>query len=75
MLCSLVADAPPTNGSICVCKENYVGDRCQFCGAGYYGEPETPGKFTVSLVCGERNSDFDGIDFITVNVAELHICG
>ena len=39
----LVAQTPPTDG-ICVCKENYVGDRCQHCGAGYYGEPETPGE-------------------------------
>ena len=62
-----MADAPPTNGSICVCKENYVGDRCQFCGAGYYGEPETPGKFTVSL------SGPDGFEFITVNRVKLHI--
>ena len=59
-----MADAPPTNGSICVCKENYVGDRCQFCGAGYYGEPETPGKFTVSL------SEKEGIETV---VEELNL--
>ena len=31
-------------GAYCVCKPNYVGDRCEFCGPGYYGQPETIGK-------------------------------
>ena len=31
-------------GGICVCKENYVGPSCEFCGPGYYGEPQTPGE-------------------------------
>ena len=43
----LVAQTPPEDGGgVCVCKENYVGDRCQFCGPGYYGEPETPGELS-----------------------------
>ena len=29
---------------VCVCKPNYIGDRCETCGAGYYGEPSTIGK-------------------------------
>jgi hypothetical protein len=32
------------SGGYCVCKPNYVGDRCEFCGPGYYGQPETIGK-------------------------------
>ena len=32
------------SGAYCVCKPNYVGDRCEFCGPGYYGQPETIGK-------------------------------
>lgn len=27
----------------CVCKPNYMGDRCQYCGPGYYGQPEIVG--------------------------------
>ena len=32
----------------CICKDNYVGGRCENCGPGYYGQPETMGKILKS---------------------------
>lgn len=33
------------NGSLisCICKPGYGGARCQYCAAGYYGNPEEIG--------------------------------
>ena len=31
------------DGTQCICKPNYLGDRCEFCGPGYFGQPEVLG--------------------------------
>lgn len=36
----------------CDCKEGYIGERCERCAAGYYGQPEVLGK------CKERKACF-----------------
>lgn len=33
------------NSVRCDCKEGYVGERCERCAAGYYGQPEVLGKY------------------------------
>merc|ERR1712106_227086 len=45
----LFADDPAEQR--CICQANYAGDRCQYCGPGYYGEPETEGGFCQPCSC------------------------
>ena len=49
---ALSCDDPsgPQVPGICVCQPNYVGDRCQYCGPGYYGQPEVIGECWASCV-------------------------
>lgn len=35
----------------CICQPNYVGGRCEHCGPGYFGEPETPGDYCKPCQC------------------------
>uniref|UniRef100_A0A0K2UE20 Laminin subunit alphalike [Acyrthosiphon pisum] n=1 Tax=Lepeophtheirus salmonis TaxID=72036 RepID=A0A0K2UE20_LEPSM len=44
----------PQDSNYCVCKPNYVGERCQFCGPGYYGEPEVQGDYCKLCQCNEN---------------------
>jgi len=48
----------------CVCQPNYVGERCQYCGPGFYGEPEVPDGFCQLCSCNGNidSSDPDACD-------------
>ena len=48
----------------CVCKPNYVGDRCEACGPGYFGEPETPDGECQPCQC---NGNIDTMDHNACN--------
>ena len=41
--CDALKDGATSN--YCECKPNYVGERCEKCGAGYFGRPEEAGEF------------------------------
>ena len=58
---------PPSTGRVCECQPNYVGERCETCGPGYYGEPETPGSFCQPCQCNGNidTSDPAGCDSVT----------
>ena len=32
---------------VCSCRPNYVGDRCEHCGPGYFGQPDQPGTHVL----------------------------
>ena len=44
---------------MCSCRPNYVGARCQHCGAGYYGDPEQVGGTCQPCFC---NGNIDTSD-------------
>ena len=43
----------------CECKPNYIGDRCEACGPGYFGEPDTDDGFCQPCQC---NGNIDVTD-------------
>ncbi|MPC43511.1 Laminin subunit alpha [Portunus trituberculatus] len=51
----------------CDCKEGYVGERCEHCAAGYYGQPEILGQRCQPCQCNENinPNDLDACDYIT----------
>ena len=51
--CEAILEDPVPDGGYCVCSPNYVGDRCQYCDAGYFGEPEVPGTYVYYVVVGQ----------------------
>ena len=53
-----------TEDQYCVCKPNYVGDRCEACGPGYFGEPNTPGGSCEPCQC---NGNIDVQDYRACN--------
>nr|CAI5850401.1 unnamed protein product [Callosobruchus analis] len=46
--CQVSADGEKIS---CDCKEGYIGARCQSCGAGFYGKPETQDDFCRPCQC------------------------
>ncbi|TRY60964.1 hypothetical protein TCAL_05712 [Tigriopus californicus] len=54
---ALMRPASPETGPIqdyCVCQPNYMGDRCQFCGPGYFGQPEVIGDYCKPCECNNN---------------------
>uniref|UniRef100_A0A0P4VVW3 Laminin subunit alpha n=1 Tax=Scylla olivacea TaxID=85551 RepID=A0A0P4VVW3_SCYOL len=51
----------------CDCKEGYVGERCEHCAAGYYGQPEILGQRCQPCRCNENinPNDPNACDYIT----------
>ena len=62
-----VPATPPAVGQVCECQPNYVGERCQHCGPGYFGQPETPGSSCQACQCNGNIDPQDpaGCDRVT----------
>ncbi|XP_050725715.1 laminin subunit alpha-like isoform X5 [Eriocheir sinensis] len=55
------------NSVRCDCKEGYVGERCERCAAGYYGQPEVLGDSCQPCQCNNNINPLDqySCDYIT----------
>lgn len=49
----------------CLCKSGYTGPRCEFCEAGYFGNPETEQGHCESCECNPEGVDREGCDQVT----------
>ncbi|XP_068678125.1 laminin subunit alpha-like [Montipora foliosa] len=46
---------------LCICQEGYVGERCESCADGYYGNPSDPGDYCTRCTCsGNIDSSVNG---------------
>ena len=44
---------------VCECQPNYAGEKCEYCGPGYHGRPDTPGGDCQPCQC---NGNIDPTD-------------
>ncbi|XP_070700517.1 laminin subunit alpha-3-like [Pempheris klunzingeri] len=54
----------------CVCRAGYIGDRCERCAPGYYGDPLIPGGSCVPCNCNGNGNNCDPRTGVCKNTLE-----